>query len=486
MKKRIVSLALAATMTVACMTPLLAGCGDETTDYEHTILFYSSQGKDLQEKTVEAINSFQAKYPGWKVEHTTHGGYDDVKDKISADLQGQGGGLQPDVAYCYPDHVAQYLQTEQVININNLINSTDKVKGVDTNPDSETYNQEIEYTVGYSKDDLADFTKSFWEEGTATNYSGYEKYHYPADAMLSLPFVKSTEVLYYNEKVLKELNLTPAKTWTEMWEQAAKIKANSKYKAATVLGYDSEANWFINMCKQNGWGYTDIDENNHFLFNKDNGPLKEWLGTLKNYYSADYGYITTQNTYGSYTSALFVSGPEEGGIVYCVGSSGGASHQKPKPNTFTAGVTSIPGSVQADGTVNSSVISQGPSLVMFNAGHGVSNADEKAKMTFLFIKELLDPVFQASFSKISGYNPCRESAYELKSYQDFLETSDEDIIAAACKAAMESRKDFFVSPAFVGSSTARTQVGNVIQYVMKGQRTPEVALNMAYKNCGGK
>ena len=56
----------------------------------------------------------------------------------------------------------------------------------------------------------------------------------------------------------------------------------------------------------------------------------------------------------------------------------------------------------SDGTVNNSVISQGPSLVMFNAGNGVSNADEKAKMTFLFIKELLDPTFQAQFSIEAG------------------------------------------------------------------------------------
>ena len=46
--------------------------------------------------------------------------------------------------------------------------------------------------------------------------------------------------------------------------------------------------------------------------------------------------------------------------------------------------------------------------------------------------------------------------------------------------------DFFTSPAFVGSSTARTQVGNVLVYSMTGQKTAEKALKDAYTNCGGK
>ena len=122
---------------------------------------------------------------------------------------------------------------------------------------------------------------------------------------------------------------------------------------------------------------------------------------------------------------------------------------------------------------------------MFNAGHGVTNAEEKAKLTFLFVKELLDPKFQSSFSQASGYNPCRESVYTRPEYKTFL-ASDDNIVAEACKVAMDSRNNFFVSPAFIGSSTARTQVGNVVLYCMKGQKTADTALKQAYKNCGGK
>ena len=46
--------------------------------------------------------------------------------------------------------------------------------------------------------------------------------------------------------------------------------------------------------------------------------------------------------------------------------------------------------------------------------------------------------------------------------------------------------DFFTSPAFVGSSTARDQVGQALVDVLTGVRTGQEALREALRNCGGK
>lgn len=454
---------------------LFAGCvGGGQIDYEHTIIFYTSQGDNLVSVTQNAINAFEAKYPGWKVEHTQPGGYDEVKDKIVSDLQVQ---TQPDLAYCYPDHVAQYLQTGKVVDLNKYLDSTDTAKWTVTNEDGTTQVVDTGKVIGYTEAELSDFVSRYYEEGIATNFTGYDTYGYTADAMLTLPFVKSTELMYYNADALKACGLQPATTWDELWAQCDTIK--KRFPTATPLGYDSEANWFITMCEQNGWGYTSIDPNNHYLFN---GPEQAaWLTKLSEYYEK--GYFTTQEDYGAYTSALFTKGVEDGGLVYCIGSSGGASHQDPG-DVFTWGVAPIPGSVLADGTVNKSVISQGPSLVMLTGGNNVSNPTEKEIMTFMFIKELLDPKFQASFSTASGYNAARLSADEVEAFQEFIESGT--IVATAVKTGLTMREDFFVSPAFNGSSTARLQVGNVIVYAMRGEKTPEQALADAYKNCGGK
>lgn len=455
---------------------LFAGCNpsSETVDYEHTIVFYSSQGDNLQTVTKNAIASFEAKYPGWKVVHTKPGGYDDVRNKVTSDLQ---GGNQPDLAYCYPDHVAMYLKSKKVVDLNKYINSTEKAAWNVTDSEGNVTKKTTEYTVGYTAEELQDFVQTYWHEGYATNFSDYDTWGYQEGSMLTLPFVKSTELMYYNKTALQQAGLSVAATWDELWAQCETLR--KRFDKCTPLGVDSGANWFITMCEQNGWGYTSTNDEEHYLF--AGKKQAAWLTMIKEYF--DKGYFTTQKEYSAYTSGLFVKGMEEGGLVYCIGSSGGASHQNPG-TAFEWGIAPIPGSKLADGTVNSSVISQGPSLVMLTGGHQVSNSAEKEMMTFMFIKELLNPTFQAAFAKESGYNSVRLSTSEVEAYKEFVNSGD--IIAEAIKTGEKLRDRFYVSPAFIGSSTARDQAESLLYNAMKGSSTPEQALLEAYKNCSGK
>ena len=87
-------------------------------DAEVTINFYSTMGKELVESITPFIEDFEKMYPSIKVEHTQPGGYDQVRDQIKTELStGQG----PDLAYCYPDHVALYNKTKTVVTLDNLI-----------------------------------------------------------------------------------------------------------------------------------------------------------------------------------------------------------------------------------------------------------------------------------------------------------------------------------------------------------------------------
>lgn len=465
-------LALALVFCLSGAVSLFAACGNDNggggaaeVDYEHTIVFYSSQGDNLQTVTQTAIDSFEAKYPGWKVQHTKPGGYDDVRNKIMQDFNAQ---IQPDLAYCYPDHVAQYLKTGKVVNLDQYINSTEMVDG---------------NMVGLTAAEIADFVPKYYEEGRAKNFSWSDfAAYYPGmtdESMLTLPFSRSTELMYYNKDILDKLNLTPANTWDELWAQCAQIA--QRFPECTPLGYDSGANWFITMCEQNGWGYTSAT-GEHYLFAGQKQAA--WLQQIYNYGPKGTKYITTQELINAYTSSLFIKG-EKGGLAYCIGSSGGASHQNPG-KVFKWGIAPIPGTEKTDGSIDRSVISQGPSFVMLSGGHSVTNSDEKQKMTFLFMKELLDPTFQAAFSSESGYNPVRISTSEVADYQAFLAKSDTNITAAAVKLAETLKDDFFISPAFVGSTTARDQAESLLKIVMTGEKSPESALLEAYKNCSGK
>ena len=466
--KKILTAVIVVSLVLASCLMIFTAC--KGTDKDHTIFFYSSQGDNLQKITENAIAAFEAKYPGWTVEHTQPGGYNEVRDKIKQDAT---AGNQPDLAYCYADHVAMYMTYGIVVDMAQFLNSTDTYTYTykDDNGDEQTKTTGV---LGYSADEQKLFVQGYVEEGYATNYSDYAKYGFNDKSMVTLPFVKSTELMYVNKTALDACGLTIATTWDELWTQCEVIK--QRYPNCTPLGYDSEANWFITMCEQNGWGYTSADSSEHYLFN--NKDTQGWLDQLAKYY--DKGYITTQEDYEAYTSGLFVKGADAGGLVYCIGSSGGASHQDPS-GKFTFEITSIPGSKRADGTINYSCISQGPSLVMLSGAKGVSNPDEKQKMTWLFVKELLDPTFQAAFSIESGYNPMRTDVYDVPQYQAHLAKSGATAKAASVAKTLTDR--FFASPAFDGSSEARDQVGNALLVVMKGSRSGQRALTDAYNNC---
>ncbi len=474
--KKLLTVAIAGCLAVSGCAAF-AACGSGG-DANHTIVFYSSQGQELVSVTTAAIEAFEAKYPGWKVEHTQPGGYDEVLSKVRSDLT---AGLQPDLAYCYADHVAQYIESGKVVDMSKYL----------TNAESYTYTVgEEEHKVeriGFTEEEKASFITGYFEEGFAKNFTGYEDAGLDENALLTLPFVKSTEVLYYNPDALEELGYEePPKTWKELWEICAAAK--DEWDSCTPLGYDSEANWFITMAQQKEFGYTSTDPTNHYLFNNDGA--KAWLNEIKGYYTNKY--FTTQQIYGSYTSSLFVKGPEDGGLIFCIGSTGGAKNQS-GGELFTTEVAPIPG-IDED---HMQCISQGPSLVMLTGGQGASNASEKEIMTFQFVKELLDVKFQSKFSRASGYAPMRTDVYKEENFARFREGEDEDgnrltgtdlIVSKCIKAG--TGDDFngrlFVSPAFVGSSTARQQMTSVVQFVLLGQKDAATALADAYKNCGGK
>lgn len=483
---------------------------EDTRTESKVITFYTSMSDELEGKAQLAVDRFEAKYPGWTVEFVKPGGYDDVRKKVVEDIQGSN---QPDLAYCYPDHVAIYIPSKKVVDMSKYIYSTEAITGreITEEEDGTIISGSVsEYTIGFTADEIADIIPGFFAEGFAENFSDYHSSGYSDDTIFTLPFQRSTELLFYNKTALtylQNLAKTDARfqpggkyenvvfkvpeTWDELWAMCPAIR--EVFPGVTPLGYDSDANWFITMCAQNGWGYTTAEgaANERYLFN--NANTITWLQSLKHYY--ELGYITTQGTFGTYTSGLFtqgvgngVDGGDGGGLVFCIGSSAGASKQNPGTK-FEADVAHIPGSVvtndEGQKTINNSVISQGPSLVMFRSDKA-SNATEKEKMTFMFVKELLDPQLQANFAT-GGYLPVRNSTYEIPSYAEWLHPSrgEQTLEPRAVALTQTMAKDYFTSPAFNGSSSARDQVGAAVTAILKGASV-ETTLKDAVKACGGK
>ena len=402
---------------------------------EVEITFYHTMGANLRTVLDKYIAKFNEMYPKIKIVHSQEGSYDDVRDKISTELT---VGNQPNIAYCYPDHVALYNLAGSVVTLDSFINSKAEVTKADGSKE----------VLGFTEEQIADFIDAYYDEGK----------EFGDGKMYTLPLSKSTEVLYYNKTFFDANNLSVPTTWDELETLCAQILTIDPN--CIPLGYDSEANWFITMAEQLKSDYTSAEEGNHFLF--DNETNRNFVKRFSEWHEK--GYVTTQEIYGAYTSGLFKS--QTGTKSYMsIGSSAGATHQRPDATDdgsypFEVGIATIP---QADAS-NKKVISQGPSLCIFN-----NASQQEVVASWLFVKYLTSCVeFQAEFGMVSGYVPVLESVAQNPVYAKFINTANggDNIAALSAKVCLEQKDAYYTSPAFNGSSEARDQVGALLQHCM--------------------
>ena len=463
MSKKIIAILMAAVLLIGG----LAACGGKGQSgnftipeggydgSEVTIKFAHTMGAKLQEVLNYHIGEFNKLYPNITIEHDSYGGWSDISGLINTEIMGDN---QPNIAYCYPDHVATYNMSQSVVTLDDLIASDIEI----TRDDGTTE------ALGLTNEQIDDFIDGFYNEGKA----------YGDDKMYTMPLSKSTEVLYYNKTFFEENGLKVPTTWDEMEETCKKLlELDPK---CIPLGYDSEDNWFITMCEQGGYDYTSAT-GDHYLFNNDD--CKAFVKRFRDWYQK--GYVTTEALYGGYTSGLFTELDKNTSHSYmCIGSSGGAGYQIPEGRAFEVGIASIP-QVNPDA---GKVISQGPSVCILKGG---KTTDQEVLASWLFVKYLTtNMAFQTEFSSVSGYMPVLESAQDDPAYSQWLAKANgaEFLTAYVVKVGLEQADYYFTSPAFNGSSVARAQVGGVLSKCMS-EETNDVdkliddTFQAAYSEC---
>ena len=391
------------------------------------IEFYHTMGDGLKSILDSYIADFNKIYPNIHVTSTSVGDYDAVRDQISTEITAND---QPNIAYCYADHVALYNMSKAVQPLDVFINSDIA-------------------EIGLTEAQQADFIEGYYEEGR----------QFGDGKMYTMPFSKSTELLYYNKTFFEKHGLQVPTTWDEMEALFPRIVELDGTGKCIPLGYDSEANWFITMCEQLKIPYTSAT-GEHFLF--DNAEAKAFVKRFREWFKNSY--VTTKAIHGAYTSSLFVETDHNNVHSYMsIGSSAGASKQVPAKNDdgtypFEVGIAPIP---QAD-VNNKKVISQGPSVCIFKK----ANIQETIA-SWLLVKFLTTDInFQAAFGMEQGYVPVIKSVANNPIYSTFLANSSKGnafAAALAAKMCLEQEAYYYSSPAFVGSSAARDQVGALIQ-----------------------
>lgn len=423
------------------------------------IMFYNTMGQNLESVLTGAISRFEELYPNITVKYDrSSGDYDTLRDKLSTEIQ---TGVQPNVAFCYPDHVALYNQSGVVLTLDDFL-PDGKYK------DMTVTNTKGEESLGLSQAQLDDYISTYFDEGK----------EFGDGKLYTLPFAKSTEVMYYNKSFFEDhkdelTEPTDNMTWEDLFTLCEKIKKIDK--DCVPLGIDSESNLFITLCEQSGTDYTS-STGEHYLFN--NADNKAFVQKFKDWYGK--GLFTTQTINKSYTSNLF----KEQKSYISIGSSAGAQYQAPDPTDgnaiFNVGIVTIP-QVNPDKPKS---ISQGPSICIFKQKN-----PQEVLASWLFSKFITTELqFQALYSMTSGYVPVINSVFENKLYKDHLAKASglkngiTALSANVCKKLVDD-KAYYVSPAFLGSSKARDEVGILMVAALTGAKSIDQAFADAIQEC---
>lgn len=413
-------------------------------DLECEVTFWHSMGKANMAVLDEFITGFNKVFPKIKITHSAQGGYDDVRKNVANAIP---AGTTPTMAYCYPDHVADYLPSDSVLKLDEFMSSKKIGFGVDN---------------GLGDLGTEDFIPTYLDEGNHYTVKGVA-----VDGYYSLPFSKSTEVLFYNKTQFEANGWTVPTTWDQMWALCADIKG--AYPEVTPLGYDSDANFYITYCEQMKIPYTTGEGTNHFLFNND--KAKAFVSQLKEYGCGEgmKGYWTSQAQLGSgtYTSTKFTS--EE--LMMSIGSTGGTSYNA--TDAFETGVAAVP---QAD-LNNGKVIMQGPSICFL-----ANSTIQERVGGWLFYKYITNTTNSAYWASKTGYNPVRTSSFTDKNYKTSSTPLVNTVLDFAATGS-DYTKWYYTSPAFKGSSAARNEIDSLMAAVLLGTKTVDKAFEDALANC---
>ena len=418
------------------------------------ISFWAKNDTNMDQVAVyeKAIDDFEKAYPNVRVNlklYTDYGRiYNDVITNIAT-------GTTPNVCITYPDHIATYMTGENtVVPLDTLMNDPKYgLGGSEVNFDS------------VERDDLID---KFLDEC----YINGDYY--------ALPYLRSTEACYVNKTYVEALGyeLPEVLTWDFIWEvsEAAMEKNDDgtfKINGQSVMIpfiYKSTDNMMIQMLKQLGAGYS-TSSGDILIFNDD---TKEILYTV-----AEHAETRAFSTFkiSSYPANFLNAGQ----CIFAIDSTAGATWMgsdaplidipEDKLIKFDTVVKTIP---QYD-TKNPSMISQGPSMCIFN-----KDDPQVVLASWLFMQFMLTNDVQIAYSQTEGYLPVTKKAQQSEEYVDYLSRSGENnelyysIKLDATKLLLDNISNTFVTPVFNGSASLRNAAGQMIEEVTKAVRRNKV------------
>lgn len=457
---------------------------DVDVNANYTITFWDKNDTNEFQVRVfqDAISNFQSLYPNItvKMKHYTDYGY--LYEDILRNIQTK---TTPNIAISYPDHAAVYSENKtMLVKMQDLVNSPDYGLGSDN--------------LKFQTAKFEDLYENYYNEGLVIDIKSGNNNTYEQN-IWTMPFMRSTELLYVNKTWLDEHNFAIPEdgvfSWDYIWEICEWAKNNDSSIVYPFL-YQSKDNCVITMMKQRNIPYT--SRWGEMLFN--NAQTVSLFQHLDDINSK--GWFTVKDAIGKYPSFYMNTGRE----IFAIDSSAGSTwigtncpvQEKTDDETtyeYELYITTIP---QED-VKNPTAISQGPSLCIFNK-------ENKGEVwaSWLFLQYLLTNEVQVGFAKTEGYLPVTKTAVDSAEFKAILDgtakiTYDKNVGAVdvykghkdALNVALKYNDSTFISPPFAQSAAARSEMAGIMYQIAIGKNIfteTEIQgkLKKALKACGVK
>lgn len=383
----------------------------------------------ILDELIATFNDTVGKEKGITVVPTYNGSSSELYSSVVAGIK---AGNAPDVTLALRPYVADYLQTDYVVDLKPYI--TDAQVGI------------------------GDYEDIFAGLRDANS-------NYAVEGVYALPIHSYSEVLYYNVDFFEKNGLSVPATWDEMVETSRKITAIT---GAPAFGWDNLAGSFMTLVRQNGGRYTDQNGNLYFTGEEADITLKVLQMWQDN---------VTQGIWRTAGEDMFFSGPFANEIVpMYIGDSVEASYipsKNPELNWATAPIPQMSSDTAAN----------------LNAGHviiGLNTKDdaEKAYAGYELIKYLTSQeANQAVVTGSTGYLPIRQSVVDSTEYSAYV-ADGHDFLTAG----VEQSDRYFYEPVFTNdittSSAVNSAVKTMMQEVADNGVAPQTALDNLKKSVG--
>lgn len=462
MKKNIIKSLLLCSASLVAFSA--SGCGKNSKITDNTIYFWHTFGQTITKNIQTQIDEFEkiikeTEGVDINIELVAKSNYDTINDAIN---KGFSTANVPTLAVAYPDHVADYIKAEGSESGKYVVNLQDFIDSDELGFGKESWEP--------SKEGISDFVSSWIDEGK----------HFTKEGMYCFPYLKSSEVMFYNLTVLRRV--MPLHDSSIVGDDAIKEYMNNlswdgfidlcetiwknKDKATSALVYpafyDSDSNLFISQLMQSNIGFSSVKDGKgviDFKEGENRTKAEALVSKLADAYNNHL--LTTKGVTTTYGSDSF----KKGESIFSIGSSGGSGYNF--STEFDIGVCKVPALNN-----NPLYVSQGVSLAILNSPKYSKTENEfKTKYAWKLVKYLTGAENNATlcFKGSEGYMPVRESAYTTDIALDFLSNPDYGTYGDTANVVRNDIADkYFSTACFPGSAVLREEVGNLITSALKG------------------